>query len=85
MEILRQELEEAKANKSGYTALKNSFNEIEKRCVKHQKSEIEVKKQLTVHKEFVVSEKTKSLFLENYVFFLHIPIFRLIYNVKFKN
>jgi hypothetical protein len=48
-------LEESKGNKNGHLVLKDSFNEIEKRCVKHQKSEIEVKKQLTVYKEFVVS------------------------------
>jgi hypothetical protein len=52
LEKLRQE---SNGNQDGYLTLKNSFNEIEKRCVKHQKSEIEVKKQLTVYKEFVVS------------------------------
>ncbi len=60
LKILRQELEDAQGKQSGYVTLKNSFNEIEKRCVKHQKSEIEVKKQLTVYKEFVVSEKPCS-------------------------
>jgi len=48
LETLRKELEQSKEGHNGYTTLKNSFNEIEKRCVKHQKSEIEVKKQLTV-------------------------------------
>jgi len=57
LETLYQELEQAKGNENSYMTLKNSFNEIEKRCVKHQKSEIEVKKQLTVYKEFVVSIK----------------------------
>jgi len=50
---LRHELEQSKDNQDDYMILKNSFNEIEKRCVKHQKSEIEVKKQLAVYKEFV--------------------------------
>jgi len=39
--------------------LKDSISEIEKRCVKHQKSEIEVKKQLTVYKEFVADLQCK--------------------------
>ncbi len=56
METLRNELEQSKEHPNDYLALKNAFNEIEKRCVKHQKSEIEVKKQLTTYKEIVVSE-----------------------------
>ncbi len=63
MEILRHELEQSEGLHNDYMTLKSSFNEIEKRCVKHQKSEIEVKKQLTVYKEFVVSNK-KNLFLK---------------------
>jgi hypothetical protein len=35
--------------------LKASYSEIEKRCVKHQKSEIEAKRQLTVYQDFIVS------------------------------
>jgi hypothetical protein len=53
LEALQKELEESKEIHSGHMALKHSFNEVEKRCVKHQKSEIEVKKQLTVYKEFI--------------------------------
>jgi hypothetical protein len=36
-------------------ALKLSFSEIEKRCVKHQKTTIELKKQLTGYQSFIVS------------------------------
>jgi chromosome segregation ATPase len=50
---LKRFRQESENNENAYLTLKNSFNEIEKRCVKHQKSEIEVKKQLTVYKEFV--------------------------------
>ena len=60
MEKLQKELKQVKDNQNDYMILKNSFNEIEKRCVKHQKSEIEVKKQLTVYKEFVVSNYLNS-------------------------
>jgi hypothetical protein len=56
LEALRKEFEQTKETQNDYVALKTSFNEIEKRCVKHQKSEIDVKKQLTVYKEFVVSK-----------------------------
>lgn len=62
MRNLRQEIEDSQGNQNSYSILKNSFNEIEKRCLKHQKSEIEVKKQLTVYKEFVVSPSS-PLFL----------------------
>jgi hypothetical protein len=81
LEILRHELEQSEGLHNDYMTLKSSFNEIEKRCVKHQKSEIEVKKQLTVYKEFVVSDKKKS-FSQTYFF---ISIFRMIYKVKFTN
>ncbi|CAF3272865.1 unnamed protein product, partial [Rotaria sp. Silwood2] len=53
LEKLRKEFEEINESQNDYMILKNSFNEIEKRCVKHQKSEIEVKKQFAIYKEFV--------------------------------
>ena len=53
-------MEQVKENQTDYMILKNSFNEIEKRCVKHQKNEIEVKKQITVYKEFIVSNYLHS-------------------------
>ncbi|CAF1411568.1 unnamed protein product [Adineta steineri] len=53
LKTLRKELEYSKGNSNDLIILKNSFNEIEKRCVKHQKSEIEVKKQLTAYKEYI--------------------------------
>lgn len=53
IDSIRKELDETKSNEQNYNQLKISFNEIEKRCVKHQKSEIEVKKQLTAYKEFI--------------------------------
>ncbi len=81
MEILRAELNEKESDQQAYVVLKTSFTEIEKRCVKHQKSEIEVKKQLTVYKEFVVSNKKKS-FPQTY---FSISIFRMIHKVKFTN
>jgi len=40
-------------------ALKTSFIEIEKRCVKHQKTEIEVKRQLAGYQSFIVSFSIK--------------------------
>jgi len=36
-----------------FMTLKTSFTEIEKRCVKHQKTEIEVKRQLTGYQTFI--------------------------------
>jgi chromosome segregation ATPase len=53
IERLRTQLEEMICNEQAYMALKTSYTEIEKRCVKHQKSEIEVKRQLSVYKGFV--------------------------------
>ena len=49
-----------------YRTLVNSITEIKNRCIKHQKGEIEVKKQLSGYKEHVVrfskiKEKTKTL------------------------
>lgn len=38
-----------------YATLKISFTEIEKRCVKHQKSEIEVKRKLANSSDDIVS------------------------------
>lgn len=80
MQILRQEIEDGQNNQSSYSILKNSFNEIEKRCVKHQKSEIEVKKQLTVYKEFVVSSSIDFSIVPSHFF-----VFRMIYKTKLKN
>jgi len=47
IESLRAQLDEKNANIQTYAALKLSCAEIEKRCVKHQKSELETKRQLT--------------------------------------
>lgn len=55
-EALRHELEEMKLGQEAYNALNSSFTEIKKRCVKHQKSELEVKRQLVAYKEFIVSD-----------------------------
>jgi hypothetical protein len=55
MEILRAELNEKESDQQAYVVLKTSFTEIEKRCVKHQKTEIEVKRQLGVYQNFIVS------------------------------
>jgi hypothetical protein len=44
LEALRKEFEQTKETQNDYVALKTSFNEID------------VKKQLTVYKEFVVSK-----------------------------
>ncbi|CAF2133636.1 unnamed protein product [Rotaria magnacalcarata] len=63
LERLGKEFEQFKGNQNDLMILKNSFNEIEKRCIKHQKSEIEVKKQCAVYKEFVeeLERKTENL------------------------
>ncbi|CAF0738659.1 unnamed protein product [Adineta ricciae] len=60
LEALRKELENSRGDSNDFALLKNSFSEIEKRCVKHQKSEIEVKKQLTVYKEQIVELQDKN-------------------------
>ncbi|UJR32918.1 hypothetical protein I4U23_020379 [Adineta vaga] len=52
-EDLQNEMEEIKSNQEVLNTLNTSFNEIKKRCVKHQKSEIEVKKQLAAYKLFI--------------------------------
>jgi chromosome segregation ATPase len=53
IETLRTELNEKDSDQQAYMALKTSFTEIEKRCVKHQKTEIEVKRQLTGYQSFI--------------------------------
>ncbi|CAF0936499.1 unnamed protein product [Rotaria sordida] len=53
IESLKSRLNEMSSCQQAYMTLKTSFTEIEKRCVKHQKSEIEVKRQLTVYKDFI--------------------------------
>ena len=55
METLRNQLNEMSANQQAYVQLKSSTSEIEKRCVKHQKSEIATKRQLNVFKDHIVS------------------------------
>jgi hypothetical protein len=51
---MRQQIEDNKDQQRDQTKLSSSINEIKKRCLKHQKSEIEVKKQLNTHKYLVV-------------------------------
>ncbi|CAM4942623.1 unnamed protein product [Rotaria socialis] len=46
IESLKIQLNDMNSCQQAYMALKVSFSEIEKRCVKHQKSEIEAKRQL---------------------------------------
>jgi hypothetical protein len=53
IETLRARLNDSKIDSQAYQALKASYSEIEKRCVKHQKSEIEAKRQLAVYQEFI--------------------------------
>ncbi|CAF2418933.1 unnamed protein product [Rotaria sp. Silwood2] len=53
IESLKGQFNEMNSSQQAYMALKTSFTEIEKRCVKHQKSEIEVKRQLAAYKDFV--------------------------------
>jgi len=53
IESLRAELNEKNSDQQAYAILKASFTEIEKRCVKHQKTELEVKRQLAVHQKFI--------------------------------
>ena len=56
MQKLVNEIEQLKDSQKNYVCLKTTFNEMEKRCVKYQKGEIDAKKQLTAYKEFVVSK-----------------------------
>jgi DNA repair exonuclease SbcCD ATPase subunit len=53
LETLRTELAELKSNQQTCTGLKISLGEVEKRCVKHQKAELESKRQLTGYQRFV--------------------------------
>jgi hypothetical protein len=53
IESLQTQINEINLGQQAYAILKNSFTEVEKRCVKHQKSEIEVKRQLSVYQNFV--------------------------------
>ncbi|CAF1521288.1 unnamed protein product [Adineta ricciae] len=52
-EVVQNELDEIQSKQQAMITLTNSFDEIKKRCVRHQKSEIEVKRQLVVHKSFI--------------------------------
>jgi chromosome segregation ATPase len=47
------ELKEKNIDQKAYMTLKTSFTEVEKRCVKHQKSEVEVKRQLAGYQSFI--------------------------------
>jgi hypothetical protein len=69
LEALRNELNETNSRQEAYTILKNSFTEIEKRCVKHQKSEIEVKRQLVVYQDFIVSHPNPREIKYSFAFF----------------
>jgi len=53
VEALRLELAEIKLNHHTHSSLKMTLNEVEKRCVKHQKAEIEAKRQLNGYQQFV--------------------------------
>ncbi len=53
--LSREKLNGKNPDEQAYTILKTSFNAIEKRCVKHQKSEIDLKRQLIIYQKFVVS------------------------------
>jgi len=53
IESLRAELNEKNSDQQAYAILKASFTEIEKRCVKHQKTELEVKRKLTGFQDFI--------------------------------
>jgi hypothetical protein len=53
IETLRNELKEKNIDQKAYMTLKTSFTEVEKRCVKHQKSEVEVKRQLAGYQSFI--------------------------------
>lgn len=57
IEVLRNDLQIMKVDQQAHENLKIAFEEIKKRCVKHQKSEIEIKKQLTGYQSFIVSVK----------------------------
>jgi hypothetical protein len=58
-------LNEKNTNLKQYELLKTSFIEIEKRCIKHQKCEIEVKRQLAVCQNFIVSLHYIFTFINN--------------------
>ncbi len=55
LETLRTKLIDGQIDSQSYQTLKVSYSEIEKRCVKHQKSELDAKRQLSVYQEFIVS------------------------------
>ena len=52
--MLLRELEASKAREEENRTLVAAVNEIQKRCVKHQKGEIEAKKELAGEKQLVV-------------------------------
>jgi hypothetical protein len=51
------QLNENNSSQQAYTNFKSSFTEIEKRCVKHQKGEIDAKRQLSIYQTYVVSRR----------------------------
>jgi DNA repair exonuclease SbcCD ATPase subunit len=53
IELLQFELKEMSSTQQDYMSLKTSVTQLEKLCVKHQKSELEVKRQISVYKNFV--------------------------------
>jgi len=65
---LRTELNEKSGNEK---TLRESMIEIEKRCVKHRKQEVEAKRQLTHYEDIIVS--TFVCFLN--LLFIHVIFF----------
>lgn len=55
--------------KSNGTALALSMKEIEKRCVKHQKQEVEAKRQLTAYQDTIVRIFLLELNIRQVIFF----------------
>lgn len=53
IDSLQAQLKDNHGSEQTYAAMKTTIVQIEKRCVKHQKSEIEVKRQLNTYRDFV--------------------------------
>jgi len=65
IESLKIQLNDMNSSQQAYMALKTSFSEIEKRCVKHQKSELEAKRQLVAHNKSINDLQRTVLDLTN--------------------
>ncbi len=78
-QVIQQNSIEINPDQQAYMTLKNSLTEIEKHCIKYQKNEIDLKRQLNTYQNLhVIGLVFSSMKSSDSFFFV-----RMIYNIKF--